>query len=127
MGVITAAATRSPNLTPTTMVRCPPTSSALDSADSDVKNLFSAIDTDGDGSLSSSELSTFDTTMRQAMPPPSAAGNDGSTIDSSSSSSSSSSATQIQEMLQRIAQGYLSVMGGNSGAGGATGAVNLSA
>jgi hypothetical protein len=118
----------------------------LSTADSDVKNLFSAIDSDSDGSLSSSELSAFDTKMQDAMqakidssdaqqdgsgmspmgpppgPPPQASSSSSSDSSSSSSSStdssssSSISAAQVQDMLQRIAQGYLSLMGSNSSA-----------
>lgn len=87
----------------------------LDSATDEVQQLFAAIDTDGDENLSAEEVSSFKETMAaemqaQGMPPgpPPPRPQD-------ASSTTSTDSADVQAVLQRLAEGYLSLMAGSEG------------
>lgn len=101
--------------------------SAVSSTDasSAAQQLFSAIDTDQDGALSSDEIDSFRSKMQEAMTSElQAGGPPGKPPEASPSSDASSQ--KVATMLQRIAQDYLRVMGSDSAASTQTRGSSLS-
>jgi Ca2+-binding EF-hand superfamily protein len=91
----------------------------LDSATDEVQQLFAAIDTDGDENLSAEEVASFKETMAaemqaQGMPPgpPPPRPRDASTT--------STDSADVQAVLQRLAEGYLSLMAGSDSSSGSS-------
>ncbi len=99
----------------------------LDGAAEELQNLFSAMDADGSGALSSDEIDAFREQMMNAdggrppeppigPPPGLQRGTSGDADDGSGATSTSAAATDVSSFLQQLAQRYASMTSAGSDA-----------